>query len=74
MSYHPFFFLKNFLLILAGFHVMYPDPTHLPVPSLLLSALVTSTPKQILKVKLKKKTKKQKTNHHQQDLGMEAVK
>jgi hypothetical protein len=35
-----------FLLICCGFHIMYPNPIHLPIPSYLPSALTTSPRKE----------------------------
>lgn len=53
-------FLKNFLLILRGFHVIHPDPTHFIIPSHLLSALATPTSQ--ITTKFYRTTKNQPTN------------
>lgn len=54
------FFLFNFVLLLCRFHIIYPNTTHLPIPSHLPSALATSTTK--VKQKKIKRNKKGKKN------------
>ena len=54
-------FLTHFLLIISEFHIIYPNPTHLPIPPYLPSALQTS-PQKKTKNKNTKLIKEQKTH------------
>lgn len=52
-----FHFFRHFLLILCGFHILHPNPTHLLIPSYPPSVLATSSSSK--KVKFKRKLKNQ---------------
>lgn len=58
--------LKLFLLILGGFYIMHPCPTHLPIPLLPPFTLATPSPQKNLKVTSRNKTK-------QKNLSVEVV-
>jgi hypothetical protein len=69
------FFFKNFLLLLCGFHIMHPSPTHLLLSPHKPSALATSPQKKNTKPKQNKnnnKPKKTKTKN-KIHLSMKAV-
>lgn len=52
---------------------MHPNPTHVPVPSILPSAPVTFPPKQNLKVEPPQKKSNETKQNKQKNLGMEAL-
>lgn len=68
---NKFFWL---FLILCGFHIMYPNPTYLPDPWLLPSALATYPPPNKTNFKRKTKlTKQNKITKKEKNLIMESV-